>query len=199
MTLIELLLAITLFSTLMASAGSLLSSGLRAQLGWDNTLRSTHQMERAFSQLEHDVESARVFFGAPFNGAEQQLELARVDLIQIDGQSAAEWVRLLYEVSDEEDGRWLTREVFVWKTQGADSEPLERARLLRLSSGQFAFGMLDAEGQFIWAPSWDGKKYGVPRFVKFDGAIAGLNGPSAMTLSRVIRNPAGNLPTLESP
>ena len=74
MTLVELLLAISLFSTLMASVGGLLTSAARAGLGWGAAIEPYQRIDRAMQQVEKDGESAQRFFGVPVVGTAQTLE-----------------------------------------------------------------------------------------------------------------------------
>ena len=79
LTLVELLLAITVFSVVMAIAGGLLHAALRSHATWGDAARPHQQMARAFARLEQDLESAQPFFGIPFRGTDSMLEFARVE------------------------------------------------------------------------------------------------------------------------
>ena len=198
MTLVELLLALTLFSTLMASATGLLQSGLQSQLRWGETLVPYQQWERACQRLEQDLESAQPFFIVPFAGAEHTLEFARVATVLAgEDQSTLDWVRIRYRLDEEPDGLWLIREEFPWKAQGTSVEPLRRERLAHLTDGQFTFGLLDAQGHLTWSPSWDGTKQGIPRLIRVHCTLPVVGGGPPLALSRVVRNPSGNFPKIE--
>ncbi len=188
MTLIELVLALTLFSTLLGSVGSLLTSGVRSQRNWGVTLGPYQQMERGFLRLERDLASAQPFFGLPCTADGERMEFARVE--------SGQWVRVLYTLAEEAGAQWVVRETFVWAGPD-DGEPLQREPLLRLTSGALAFGMIDPQGQLTWVSAWDGVKDGVPRLVKLDVEMASSSGQTPLVMSRVFRNPAGNLPTVE--
>ncbi len=199
MTLVELLLALTLFSFLLASSSGLLTSAMRAQADWGGALAPYQQLERALHQLEDDLESAQPFFGVPFVGKEQSLEFARLDRVGSDGRASPDWVRVIYQMENDGDGAWLVREEFAWRTQDASAAPQRREKLLHLVHGSFAFRVLDAQGQPAWVPSWDGKTLGIPRLVKFDGAVPTTGAPGTFELSRVVRDPAGAMPKVETP
>ncbi len=200
MTLVELLLAITLFSSLMATVGGLLQSGLQAQAKWGQAVEPYQQMERALNRMEQDLEAMQPFFGVPVTGAESQVEFARVDTRSInEAAPSPEWLRVRYRVSTDGQERALIREEFLWRQAGLPEEPFQRETLMRLSDGEFAFGRLDAQKQLIWESEWDGTKDGLPRLVRFTCTLPAIGGQPTLHLSRVIRSPSGNLPVVEQP
>ncbi len=189
MTLIEMLLAITLFSTLMASAGQLLVWSLCAQAQWAQGLDVSRQVERACRQVEEDVESAQLLFDAPALGAEDRFAIARI--------LQQQWVRIEYRLEHDGSDAWITRTV---NQRSASSVPWvagEPERLLRVTRAAFAFGAVNAQGQRVWTPTWDGAAHGIPRLVKWDCELPMTNGRPVLVLSRAMRNPAGALPTME--
>ena len=194
MTLVEMLLAVTLFSTMMGATGSLLQFGLRSQLTWGGAAAPYMQMERALNGLERDVVCAQQFFGAPAVGAKDHLELARVDRVSVDGAPATpEWVRVVYRVQDDAGPLSLVREEYLWRL-GASSAPVTRQRVLSLAAGAFEFGRLDANKQLLWADAWDGAKDGVPKLVRLTCTIPTASGQESMNITRAMRNPSGHLP-----
>jgi len=198
MTLVELLLAITLFSSIMAAVGGLLHSSLRAQARWGETVEPYQRLERALNHLEQDVASMQPLFGVPVDGVEAQLEFARVDARSIDGAAASpEWLRVRYQVAVEAGGAALIREEFLWRQGGSSDEPLRRDTVLQLSDAVFAFGRLDEQGQLAWAGEWDGEKDGLPRLVRLTCALPAVGGQPPLQLARVFRNPSGALPPPE--
>ncbi len=200
MTLMELMLAVTLLATLLAAVAGLIRSGLRTGVGWGRVVEPYQQMERVFNRLARDIESAQRFFGAPFLGTEDHLELARVDRVTgPDGQPIPEWLRVVYRLETQGTKTQLVREEFLWKTSAQSAEPIRRETLLCVVGGHFAFGMQDAQHQLIWASAWDGHTDGLPRLVKFDGTLPGPPGQAHVTVGRIIRNPAGSLPTPKTP
>lgn len=200
MTLIELIVAVTLFATLLTATAGLIRSALRTGIGWERVTEPYQRMERVFSRLARDVESAQPFFGAPFLGTEDHLELARVDgVIGSDGRSVPEWLRVVYRIETQGGETQLVREEFLWKTSLQSAEPIRREALLNIVGGHFAFGMQDAQHQLVWSSTWDGQTNGLPRLVKFDCTPQPPSGQSPMTLGRVIRNPSGALPTPKTP
>ena len=198
LTLVELLLTITLFSALLASIGNLLQSGLQAQVTWGKAVEPYQVMERAMERLERDLESAQPFFGVACAGAKESLEFAKVDPVPSeDGRPMSDWLRIVYHLNDEDDGIALIRDEFVWRDQA--DQPIRSDALLRLADGHWSFGMLDAQKRLAWVESWDGKKYGVPRLVQFEFTLPAVGNQAPVHLSRVMRNPSGALPTMETP
>lgn len=178
MTLVEVILAMSLLSTMMGAVGSLLQSGLRSQVVWGQTVEPHARLERALMQLERDIEAAQPFFGIPAIGSGEQLEAALF---------TSEWMRIVYRL---QSGA-LMREAYAWKS-GAASEPKESRVLIGVTEIQWAYGRLDPQGQLIWVDSWDGAKDGVPKLLKL--AITAEAAPQPVALTRIFRNPAGNLP-----
>ncbi len=200
MTLVELLLALTFFSILLASVSALVRSSLQVQARWGERMGPSEQMERALNRLEQDLESAQPFFGIPTVGEETRLELARLDTLPGESApSAPAWVRVVYRMETLEGSPTLIRELFPWSEQAGQGEPRQREILLRLGSGQLAFGALDPQKQLVWASTWDGTKHGLPRLVRFTCTLVAVSAQAPLGISRIIRNPAGTLPTLEMP
>lgn len=193
MTLIELMLALTLFSTILASVAGLVRSGLQARVRWEESVAPYQAMERALDRLAADLESAQPFFGMPFFGARARLEFARVDA------ASGEWMRVVYHIDPDAGGAVLMREEFLWRESGAGGEPWRRETVLPLIAGQFSYGMLDEQQHLSWQPAWDGDVHGLPRLIAIDCTLPVKGSRPSIALSRVVRNPAGNLPQLESP
>src|SRR3989338_5471208 len=66
MTLVELVLAVGLFSFLMASAGHLVLTSLRVQRSWGQVAAPAQSAEHALTRLAQDLQAAQPFFGIPF-------------------------------------------------------------------------------------------------------------------------------------
>ena len=198
LTLVELLLAITVFSGVMAVAGGFLDSAMRLQTRWGDTTKPYQQMARAFARLEQDLESARPFFGVPFTGTESRLEFARVEgVLRGETGPSTEWVRVSYRLEGGAEGMSLVREESVWRPGEEGVEPPQRETLMSLGHGRFAFAVLDPQGQRAWVNAWDGRAHGIPRLIKFDCTLPMSAGQTPVDFSRVMRNPAGTLPTME--
>lgn len=198
LTLVELLLALTVFSVVMAIAGGLLHAALRSHASWGDVARPYQQMARAFARLEQDLESAQPFFGIPFRGTDSALEFARVEPVPGDAaEPAMEWVRVSYRLEGGPAGLSLVRETSPWRQPEDGAGPPRRETLLPLASGRFAFGALDAQGHLIWTSAWNSPARAVARLLRFDGAIPLGDGQSPSAFSRAVRNPAGILPPEE--
>ena len=188
MTLVEMLLAVTLFSTMMGATGSLLQSALRAQLTWGQATAPYLQMERGLDGVERDVAFAKRFFGMPVIGAKDRLELA---------VASTEWMKVVYRIDTSGESPALVREEHLWRQEAGAGEAIARQTILVLEEGQFAFGHLDAQGQLVWTDAWDGVKDGVPKLVRLSVTIPTAHGSEA--IARVFRNPPGNLPIQQNP
>lgn len=189
MTLVELMLAVSLFSFLMGSVAGLVQWTLQLQARWGAEQAPHQGLDRAFSDLAYALESAQPLFAVPLMGGASRLELA---LVERTG-ATAQWHRVVYRL----DGTTLVRETFPW----SDSTLLlARRAVAQVSSLSFAFGMLNGATQAVeWVGQWDGAQYGVPRLVRVTCEVPAPASQGAITLSRVIRNPAGALPALENP
>lgn len=198
MTLVEMLLAVTLFSTMMGAAGGLVQFGLRSQALWGAAAASALRMERAMQTLERDLTAAQPLFGIPVLGSKNELAFARVEAVSTGGEPATpEWVRVSYQLAEASGQLSLVREMRAWRL-GTSGDPLTREVLLAVTDAALAYGRLDAEGQLVWVEAWDGASDGLPRLVKLDVAVLAPSGGS-IRLARVFRNPAGNLPMEEGP
>lgn len=194
MTLIELMLAMSLFTALLITIGGLLISGVRANDAWGKTLEPYEQLERGLNRLSRDCESARLLFMLPAAGDDSHFEFARVEQTNA-AEPAAEWRRIVYRLVPQEGEVVLMREAYVL---GKDvKEPVTQEALARLKSGHFSFAQLDAQHAMQWVSAWDGTKYGVPQLVKFTSTFAQGASAEEEAVTRVIRNPAGNLPIAE--
>ena len=202
LSLVELLVAITLFAVLMAAVSWLVVSSARVQAAWKSSAEPYEQLERALDRLEQDVTSAQPFFGTPVVVEPQQVEVARVDRLPIAEEGlASDWLRVTYRFIPEGDGVSLVRQEFQWQQQVGGAQPLREEALAHLAAGQFAFGIVDATtGALQWMTTgWDGKNNGVPRLFKLDCTLPGAGGQPPVPLRRVMRNPAGTLPAVSTP
>ncbi len=196
MTLIELMLAIALFSFLMGSIGALVRWGLQIDAQWGNGLQPYVRLERLFSQLEDDLVSAEPLFAVPFRGTSTRVEFARVEVIDGDAGRVPQWIRVVYRL----DGAALVREAFRWSDAVDTAQPIEHRTLATLSGGTFAFAVLEGQGAVLrWVAAWDGTHDGIPRFVQLTGTMAADGTATPVAFERVIRNPVGALPVQQTP
>lgn len=199
LTLVELLLTITLFATILLSVAGLVRSGWQVQDRVGRQVVPYQQMERALTRLERDVESAQRLFAIPVVGADDVFEFARVDETATAGGAARDWVRVRYRVEPLDGKAQLVREQWLWRTGASGGEPMRRETLLTLAEGHFTFGTLGADQHVAWVESWDGRQHGTPRLVRFDGAWPATTPIAAAPISRVMRNPSGALPKVDMP
>jgi hypothetical protein len=109
------------------------------------------------------------------------------------------WLRVSYRLDRDGEEIALVREERRWGGDEAGGDPVRRETLGRFRSGRFAVGILNEDGALTWASSWDSEAHGVPRLVKVDVTFPTLGASQPLTLSRVIRHPAGTLPKAERP
>ncbi len=203
LTLVELLLALTLFAALTGAVAALVITATKVQLSWGRSVEPYERMARAMDRLQRDLESAQPLFGIPFTVGDDgaTLTLARMEPISDEsGAVTSEWVKVNYRIASADGGNTLIRDEVLWKTGASDIWRTET--LGPVSSGQFAVGQADADGALTWATSWDGNGAGtphVPRLVKLDCTLPAAGEGSPVSLSRAFRNPAGVLPTMETP
>lgn len=197
LTLVELVLAFSLFTFLMASVSHLVLTSLRVQRAWGQTVRPIQAVEHAFTRLAQDLHAAQPFFGVPFRGNADGagVELARVGQgMDLDGGRTTEWIRVLYRFEPIGEGVGLVREEWAWSDGSMAGPPRRRETLTRLARGQWMFGRLTTEGQVELAPSWEGTAAEIPRLVQVDCTLPAVEGRAALTISRVFQNLAGSLP-----
>jgi type II secretory pathway component PulJ len=197
LTLVELLLALTLFTVLTGAVAALVMTGTKVQIGWGRSVEPYEQFARAMDRLQRDLESAQPFFGIPFTVHDEGtvLDLARAEPISDEsGERTTEWVKVSYRIAQVGDGKALIRDEFLWKTEAAEVWRTET--LTPLGTGQFSVGQVDDIGALTWTSAWDGNEAGIPqmpRLVKIDCALPTAGQGTPASLSRVFRNPAGVL------
>ena len=197
MTLVELVLAIGMFSFLMASVGSLILTSLRVQRTWGSAVAPFQSAEHALARLAGDLQAAQPLFDVPFRGNvdEPGLEFARLGPVtDAEGLATTDWLRIVYRFDHADEGVTLVREEFLWRAGKTGVEPLRHERLARMANGQWMFGKVNTDKELTWTLLWDGTTDGIPRLVKFDGTLPARGSRAPVALSRIIRNPAGKLP-----
>ncbi len=197
LTLVELLLALTLFVVLIGAVAALVIAGTKVQLSWGRSIEPYERLARIMERLQRDMESAQPLYGIPFavkdGGA--TLEFARVEpVLGTDGEPTTEWVKVTYRVAAVGDGKALMRDEALWKTGATDVWRSET--LAQLASGQFAVAQVDATGALTWTTSWNEpapQMPAVPRLIKIDCVLPTAQEGHPVSLSRAFRNPAGAL------
>lgn len=193
---VELMLAISLFAFLIGSVAGLIRWSLQLQTRWGAEQAPHQRLDRAFSDLARDVESAQPLFNVPVTGQAGRLELAAVERTG----AGAQWRRVVYRLDAVESGATLVREAFQWSDPAEEAQPLTRTVLTPLDSLAFAFGMRNPDTQAIeWVPQWDGEQHGVPQLVQATCTLPAHGSQPPITITRVMRNPAGSLPVRETP
>lgn len=192
MTLIELMLAMTLFSAMLASVGGLIRSGLKAQARWGSSLAPYRQLEQGLAVMARDVESAQPLFDLPCEADERHVRFAQVARTS---QGEPDWFSLTYEIGEWDGQPALIRERRRWRDGAA--AVAERELMLRMSGGRFAFGMRDAQDAFIWSETWDGQAHGMPRLIRLEATVPVGAAADPLSITHVLRAPAGALPRLE--
>lgn len=185
LTLIELLLTVTLFSTLLGAVAGLVRSGLSLQSRFGSQAAPALAWERALPRLEADLQAAQPHFGIPWTGTADTLIFARVD--------NGAWQQVTYRWVPEEDAVALVRETRLW---GAlDGEAATSETLLRGVAAQWAFAVHDAQGVRQWVMNWDDPAWGLPKLMRLDYTLRAPGG--ALARRHLFRHPAGHYPVLE--
>jgi len=200
-TLVELVLAIGMFSFLMASVGHLVLMSLRVQRSWGQLVGPAQSAERALTRLAQDLQAAQPFFAIPFQvtGGGTGLEFTRPATVAgPDGQLVTEWLRIAYRLDRDGEDTVLMRDEWVWSADPEGREPRRHETLTRLASARFSVGVRTAD-QLEWRSSWDGQADGIPRLVQLEATLPSAGTGTAIALNRVVRNPAGALPEEEQP
>lgn len=190
LTFVELLLAMSLFTVVLAAAGSLLLLGLRAQRLSPES--APLAFERAILQLERDLDAAAPLVTVPVVVEPERLEFAAVTrLPDEEGAAATGWSRIRYSIAGGETPS-LIREQFALD----DDRLLARDTLMPIADAGFSFAMTDGE-QLLWQDTaWPAEAGGVaqlPRLLRLQGQ---LPGSAPVAIDRVLRLPDGALPTV---
>ena len=197
MTLVELMLALTLFSAMMGATGALLQAGFRAQSLWGTAVEPAVRLERTLNRIGTDMASAQVLFSIPALGSKGAFEFGRVESVLSDADTPApEWVRVSYTVGEQDGASVLIRESTVWRLSQSGASAQTREALLPVSGIVWEFARIDKQGQLIWGSAWDGTKDGFPKWARLTCTLPESAG-KALAITRVFRNPAGSLPLIE--
>lgn len=204
LTLAELVLTVTLFVFLMGAVGGLLLSAVHAQVRWGASVAPSQELDRALHRLTEDFATAQPLFGVPFVGGSDRVEFARLARPTGSSSTAAEWLRIAYQLEPSGDGLALVREESVWRTTAEGGGPDRRDALATLDAAAFAFAVHETAeaAELAWVDTWDAEAYHVapqalPQLIRLSLSVpTGPQGPSVSFL-RVIQQPAGTLPVLE--
>src|SRR3989338_3687000 len=104
-TLVELMLAVSLFGAILASVGGLVMATARIHGAWNGPTVPEQQISRAFRQLAQDLRAARTHPQVPVVVESERLELARVT----GPADGLEWAKVVYRVDTGTSGRHLVR------------------------------------------------------------------------------------------
>lgn len=184
LTLVELLLAVSLFTVVLAAAGSLLVLGLRTQQSAPVDRRPALRFERAMLQLERDLASAQPLYAVPVVVEPERLEFAA---------TAPEWRRIRYLVAEEQGQPQLVREEY--DVRG--DQLVRREALVPLTGAQFAYAAADADS-IVWRDTaWPAEVNGVPQLPRLIRLRGTLPGAPPTGVERVVRMPDGVLPAVQ--
>ena len=191
-TLVELMLAVSLFGAILASVGGLVMATARIQGAWNGPTVPEQQISRAFRQLAQDLRAARTHPQVPVVVESERLELARVT----GPADGLEWAKVVYRVDTGTSGRHLVRETLRLHSDGGE-EPVGEEMLLAIDALQFQAAVQQgAAGPLLWLAAWDGAADGIPRLVQVTCTLSAQPGHPSWSLTRAFRQPAGRLPVV---
>ena len=189
MTLVELMLAMTLFSAIMATVTGLVQQGLRLSQQLDGAKMLTQTHELALKQVADDLAHAARLYQVPFVGMADHVEFARID------PASRQWQHIVYRL----DGERLMRDTAAITPD--EVGPIEsRALLPHVESISFEFGWRHPTTKaIVWQTPWpEAAEHPVPQFVRVHLSVPGPNG-SPIQIARTARNFAGVVPEEKTP
>jgi len=162
-TLLELLIALSLFAVIMVVVGSVFSTGILAWRRAEGESEQYQEIRLTFDRMGLELRNMIPYQGTPFEGKEERLSFLQVR-VPHSPSSAPDWVLVTYEVKRTPQAISLVRRTH-FLLQEKDSED---TLLSPLSEIQFSYPLFDENGKWVWKESWDpGKdKKNFPPFLK---------------------------------
>lgn len=197
LTLVELLIAISLFSLIGSSTMELVRSTWILQHRFDQMAATSLARERALEEMAQDLARMQPLYRVAFIGGPQMLQFARLESSAGGGPV---WRRIVYQTPFSASEMALIRETFdVTEANGA---PIERRVVLpRLNSLRIEFGWKHPQTNLIiWQTPWpELTPPALPGLIRVTAEEAGSDPLHPVRFERIIRNPAGLVPTMEPP
>ena len=193
LTLVELLIAISLFSLIGASTTELVRSSWVVQNRFDQIGATSLARERALDELAHDLEQMQPLYRVAVLGQPQLLQFARVE--SVDGEPV--WRRIVYRTPFSASAMSLVRETFdIDQTDGIAIS--SRVVLPTLDLLRIEFGWKQPQSNLIvWQTPWPEEPPTLPGLIRITAQEVGSDPLHPVRFERIIRNPAGLIPEVE--
>ena len=188
LTLVELLIAISLFSLIGASTTELVRAIWVAQNRFDQIGATVLARERALDELAADLEQMQPLYRVAFLGQPQRLQFARVER---DDHGEPVWRRIVYQTPFGASAMSLVRDTFnTSEEQGLSLT--SRVVLPHVDALRIEFGWRQPRtNAIIWQSPWPEEPPALPGLIRISAQEAGPDPLHPVRYERIIRNPAG--------
>lgn len=146
-TLLELLIAFTIFSVAMVIVSSVFATGIAAWKRGEKESGFYQELRFALDRMAIELRNALSYEKIPFEGRKELVSFVQVHFPR---SSPPEWVQVTYEIKKAEDSTFLVRRT----TPFSGGETEEETLLSGLSEISFAYPFFEAEGKWSWEESW---------------------------------------------
>ena len=160
-TLLELLIALTLFSVVIVIVGSVFGTGIFAWKRGEGEMGFYQELRLTFDRMAIEIRNILPYENAPFTGEKNSFSF--VELRPSRSSSSPEWIQVTYEVKKTGTAPVLVRRTRPLSKEEADEEVL----LSSFSELEFYYFAKELEGEWHWTEKWDYEKFkGPPPFVR---------------------------------
>ncbi|MBI4436826.1 MAG: prepilin-type N-terminal cleavage/methylation domain-containing protein [Candidatus Omnitrophica bacterium] len=162
-TLLELLIALSLFSVIMVVVSSVFSTGILAWRRAEGESEQYQEIRLTFDRMGVELRNTIPFQGIPFEGKEDRLSFLQVRSSR-SPSSSPEWMVVTYEVKQTPQAVSLVRRAKFLLNE----KETEDVVLSPLSGVRFSYPSFDEKGKWDWKESWDpgALKKSIPPFLK---------------------------------
>lgn len=171
-TLVEMIIALSLFAVIAIAAYGSFRSGFVAYQRIEAKLGKDHELQMLLWQINQDLRGALYYAPIPFEGRSDALRFP-ARLVRYEDRTPREDV---YQVTYEFRDRELRRSEKKLRKRFRDSGDEDKEKLLRFESWKFQFAYQDKSGDVVWKNEWSDKPYlGLPKGIRlvFQGEAAG--------------------------
>ena len=194
LTLVELLIAISLFSLIGASTAELVRSCWVVQHRFDQMAATSLARERALQDIAADLEQMQPLYRVTFVGGPQRLQFASVET----SSEGPVWRRIVYQTPLSASAMSLVRETF--DASEPNGAPISsRVVLPRLNLLRIEFGWRQPQTNLIvWQTPWpEQAPPALPGLIRITAEEAGSDPLHPIRYERILRNPSGLVPQVE--
>ena len=168
-TLLELLIALTLFTVVMVIVGSVFGTGIVAWKRGEEEIGLYQDLRLALDRMAVELRNSLSYENTPFEGQRDLLSFVQLHTSRFSS-APPEWVQVTYEMTTNSGTPSLVRRVSPFSKDKTEEDVL----LSNVSEVQFSYPSLEKKGEWEWKEKWDFEKFkGPPPFVKMAFVMTG--------------------------